>query len=119
VQFPALDPKVAAVGAYVVFMGLNIVGVTIAATFELFVTLLAIFELLVFMGVVAPGFSLANFTKGGWAGADEFSSRRFPASSRPFPSRSGSSLPSRGLPWRPRRPRIRSVPSPLPTRRAF
>ncbi|UCV13576.1 ethanolamine permease [Quatrionicoccus australiensis] len=73
VQFPALDPKIAATGAYVVFMGLNIIGVTIAATFELFVTILAIFELLVFMGVVAPGFSLANFTAGGWSGADEFS----------------------------------------------
>ncbi len=73
VQFPSLDPKIAAVGAYVVFMALNIVGVTIAATFELCVTLLAIFELLVFMGVVAPGFSFANFAKGGWAGADSFS----------------------------------------------
>ena len=68
VQFPALDPKLAALGAYLVFMTLNIVGVQIAATFELCVTLLAIFELLVFMGVVAPGFSLANFTKGGWSG---------------------------------------------------
>lgn len=70
VQFPALDPKVAAVGAYVVFMGLNILGVRIAAAFELFITVLAIFELLVFMGVVSPGFSLANFVKGGWAGHD-------------------------------------------------
>lgn len=73
VQFPGLDPKLAAVGAYVVFMGLNIVGVQIAATFELFVTLLAIVELLVFMGVVSPGFSLANFVKGGWSGQDSFS----------------------------------------------
>src|SRR5215203_3338471 len=72
VQFPALEPKTAAVGAYVVFMTLNIVGVQIAATFELFVTLLAIFELLVFMGVVSPGFSSANLLKGGWAGADSF-----------------------------------------------
>ena len=55
-------------------MALNMVGVQIAATFELFVTLLAIFELLVFMGVVAPGFSLANFVRGGWAGQDAFSS---------------------------------------------
>src|SRR5512145_2955162 len=70
VQFPALDPKVAAVGAYLLFMTLNIIGVQIAATFELFVTILAIFELLVFMGVVAPGFSIANFVKGGWAGED-------------------------------------------------
>lgn len=73
VQFPALDPKWVAVGAYVVFMALNIAGMTIAASFELAVTLVAIFELLVFMGVVAPGFSAANFVKGGWAGADSFS----------------------------------------------
>lgn len=78
VQFAALDPKLAAVGAYVVFMALNIVGVRIAATFELFVTLLAIFELLVFMGVVAPGFSVANFVAGGWAGADSFSVAAIP-----------------------------------------
>lgn len=73
VQFPGLDPKMAALGAYMIFMGLNILGVRIAATFELVVTLLAIFELLVFMGVVAPGFSLANFVKDGWAGEDSFS----------------------------------------------
>ncbi|MBI3144988.1 MAG: ethanolamine permease [Pseudogulbenkiania sp.] len=73
VQFPVLDPKWVAVGAYLVFMGLNIIGVSIAATFELCVTLLAIFELLVFMGVVAPGFDWAYFTKGGWAGQDVFS----------------------------------------------
>lgn len=73
VQFPALDPKTAAVGAYVVFMALNIAGVTIAATFELFVTVLAIVELFVFMGVVTPGFSFANFTANGWAGQSTFS----------------------------------------------
>ena len=73
VQFPGLDPKTAAVGAYLIFMTLNIVGVQIAATFELAVTLIAIFELLVFMGVVAPGFSMANFVKGGWSGEDTFS----------------------------------------------
>jgi ethanolamine permease len=37
------------------------------------VTLLAIFELLVFRGVVSPGFSMLNFTKGGWSGHDDFS----------------------------------------------
>jgi ethanolamine permease len=72
VQFPALDPKHVALGAYLVFMGLNIVGVRVAATLELMLALLAIFELLVFMGVVAPGFSFANFTKGGWSGQDSF-----------------------------------------------
>lgn len=78
VQYPALDPKMAAVGAYLVFMTLNIIGVQIAATFELFVTILAIVELLVFMGVVAPGFSLSNFTQAGWAGMDSFSLAAIP-----------------------------------------
>jgi ethanolamine permease len=78
VQFPALDPKMVAVGAYAVFMTLNILGVHIAAMFELGVTLLAIFELLVFMGVVAPGFSIANFVKGGWSGQDGFSMGALP-----------------------------------------
>ncbi len=68
VQFPVLEPKLVAVGAYVIFMALNIAGVTIAATFELVVTLLAIIELLVFMGVVTPGFAWSHFTANGWAG---------------------------------------------------
>ena len=72
VQFPGLDPKLAAVGAYVVFMTLNILGMHIAANFELFVTIIAIGELLVFMGVVSPGFSWTNFTANGWAGSDTF-----------------------------------------------
>lgn len=73
VQFPSVDPKMIALGAYVVFIALNWVGVSIAATFELFVTLLAIFELLLFMGIVAPGWSMANFVANGWAGQNEFS----------------------------------------------
>lgn len=73
VQFPALDPKHAAVGAYLIFMFMNYIGISIAASFELFVTVLAIGELLVFMGVVAPGFSWANFTANGWAGQNGFS----------------------------------------------
>ena len=73
VQFPELDARIAAVGAYFVFMALNIAGVTIAATFELVVTVLAIVELLIFMGVVSGGFAWSNFTHQGWAGADRFS----------------------------------------------
>jgi ethanolamine permease len=69
VQFPGLDPRTAATGAYVIFMALNIAGVTIAATFELVVTVLAIIELLIFMGVVSGGFAWSHFTDLGWAGA--------------------------------------------------
>ena len=74
VQFPGVDPKTFAICAYAVFVALNIIGVHIAATFELFVTILAIVELLVFMGVVSPGFSMANFVANGWAGSDTFTS---------------------------------------------
>ena len=73
VQFPALEPKHAALGAYAVFMALNIVGVHIAASFEVVVTLLAVGELIVFMGVVLPAFRWSNFLAGGWAGQDHFS----------------------------------------------
>jgi len=71
-QFPSLDPKMAALGAYAIFITLNALGVGIAAMFELVVTLLAVAELLVFAGVVAPGWSMANFTANGWAGSSEF-----------------------------------------------
>jgi ethanolamine permease len=69
VQFPQLDQRAAAAGAFIVFMVLNIAGVTIAATFELVVTVLAIIELLIFMAVVSGGFTWAHFTDHGWAGA--------------------------------------------------
>ena len=78
VQFPGLDARKAAVGAYVLFITLNITGIKIAATFELAVTVLAVGELLVFMGVMAPTFSIANFTSNGWAGADQFSAAAIP-----------------------------------------
>jgi len=78
VQFPDLPARTAAVGAYFVFMALNIAGVTIAATFELVVTILAIVELLVFMGVVAPGFSMSHYVAHGWSGQDAFSLASLP-----------------------------------------
>jgi ethanolamine permease len=74
VQFDWIDPQWTAVVMYFLFMGLNVLGVGIAATFELTVTVLAIIELLVFMGVVSPGFDWANFVANGWAGSNEFTS---------------------------------------------
>ena len=73
VQYPGLEPKHAALGAYTLFIALNIVGVHIAASFELVVTLLAVGELLVFMAVVLPAFRWSNFLEQGWAGQDQFS----------------------------------------------
>ncbi|HEY1764175.1 MAG TPA: ethanolamine permease [Opitutaceae bacterium] len=90
VQFPDVDAKNIATAAFVFFMALNIVGVRAAANFELFVTLLAIVELLVFIGVVAPGFSFANFARGGWlvagAPAARFSAGTIPGMFAAIPS---------------------------------
>lgn len=73
VQFPSLDPKWIACFCYFIFTILNILGVSIAASFELIVTIFAIIELLVFMGVVYPGFKLEYFLQNGWAGSNSFS----------------------------------------------
>lgn len=78
VNVPGLDARWGAWGAFVVFVGLNVRGVRVAATFELVITLLAVFELLVFAGVVAPGFEWANLVAGGWAGQDTLSWRVLP-----------------------------------------
>lgn len=77
-QFPGLDAKLVAVFAYVVFMALNVAGIRVAATFELVVTLIAVFELLVFCGVVASGFRWSQFVDNGWAGSDAFGAHAIP-----------------------------------------
>lgn len=71
--FPQLDVTLIAILAYVIFTGLNIVGVRSAAYFELFVTILAVLELLLFAGVSFTAFETRNLTvnalPNGWEGA--------------------------------------------------
>lgn len=70
--FPGLPVTMIAIIAYIIFTGLNIAGVKAAATFELIITLLAVFELLIFAGVTLPYFEIKNFTlhafPNGWNG---------------------------------------------------
>lgn len=70
--FPALPPKAIAIVAYLIFTGVNVWGVRQAAIFELAVTIAAVGELLLFVGVTAPHFQLTNLTlealPHGWAG---------------------------------------------------
>lgn len=66
--FPAVSAILVAVIAYGIFVGINLLGVKIAASFELVVTVLAVAELLVFIGVVAPGFKWENFTNDAFLG---------------------------------------------------
>ncbi|HUP95662.1 MAG TPA: ethanolamine permease [Burkholderiales bacterium] len=60
-QFESVPVLVVGIVAYVLFVGLNILGVKQAVRFELIVTVLAVAELVVFMLVVAPGFRVDNF----------------------------------------------------------
>ncbi|MBC7920071.1 MAG: ethanolamine permease [Ferruginibacter sp.] len=50
-----------AITCYAVFIGINLVGIKESARFTLVVTTLAVAELLVFMGLIAPHFTLKNF----------------------------------------------------------
>ncbi len=70
--FPQLSVTSIAITAYIIFAALNIYGVKAAATFELIITIFAVFELLLFSGITLPHFHLANlqhnaFPKG-WNG---------------------------------------------------
>jgi ethanolamine permease len=51
-----------AVGCYVLFTLINLLGIKESAIFNLIITVLAIIELLLFMGLVAPCFDMKNFT---------------------------------------------------------
>jgi ethanolamine permease len=70
--FPQLPVNVIAIGAYLIFTGLNIYGIKVAAAFELIVTLFAVFELLLFAGITLPHFKAGNLTTNafpnGWNG---------------------------------------------------
>lgn len=70
--FPQFGIKEIGVVAYVVFTALNMYGVRTAAGFELAVTVVAVFELLLFCGVTFPHFSWRNIEHhafpNGWVG---------------------------------------------------
>lgn len=58
--YPSIDVMVFAIGAYLIFTTINILGVRIAASFELVITVLAVIELLIFAGVTLPEFEIQN-----------------------------------------------------------
>lgn len=59
---PGVSTTLIAVVAYFIFTALNIYGVKAAAQFELFITILAVAELLIFSGVALPKFEMVNLT---------------------------------------------------------
>jgi ethanolamine permease len=70
--YPELDILPSALAFYILFMGINIAGVKESAMFSLVISMLAVAELLLFMGIITPSFKMDNFTHNGmpfgWAG---------------------------------------------------
>jgi ethanolamine permease len=70
--YPGLDKMTTALVFYVLFTFINFLGIKESAVFTLVVTILAVLGLLLYLAVIAPAFSKANFTfnsmPNGWAG---------------------------------------------------
>ncbi|MEO6288121.1 MAG: ethanolamine permease [Dyadobacter sp.] len=70
--YPSLQVLEVAFACYVIFILINLLGIKESALFSLIVTLLAVVELLIYIGIVAPHFSYSTFVAEpmpfGWAG---------------------------------------------------
>ncbi|CAG5069691.1 putative amino acid permease YhdG [Dyadobacter sp. CECT 9623] len=70
--YPSLEVLHVAFACYGIFILINLLGIKESALFSLVVTLLAVGELLVYIGIVAPSFSYATFVTDpmpfGWPG---------------------------------------------------
>jgi len=70
--YPAIPVLQSALFFNVVFIFINILGVKESATFSVFITILAVAELMLFMGVIGPHFKMANYVSNpmpfGWTG---------------------------------------------------
>ena len=70
--YPSLSVLQVAFACYVIFIGINLLGIKESAMFSLVVTILAVAELLLYIGIVAPHFSYETFVTDpmpfGWAG---------------------------------------------------
>ncbi len=70
--YPAIPVVGSAIAFNILFVIINILGIKESAAFSVFITLLAVAELLLFMGVIGPGFKMSNYLAHpmpfGWAG---------------------------------------------------
>jgi ethanolamine permease len=78
-QFSYLDPKICALVVYLVFVMFNLLGVKLAVMVEMLIALLAVVELMIFVGMVAPSFSFSTLVAHGWAGQDVLTISTMPA----------------------------------------
>ncbi len=72
---PSISVIPVALFCYVIFTLINLLGIKESATFSLVVTLLAVGELLIYMGIIAPSFSMQTYLTDpmpfGWEGVIE------------------------------------------------
>lgn len=70
--YPSITVLQTAFACYIIFIGINMLGIKESATFSLIVTLLAVGELLLYVGIIAPDFSYTTFVTDpmpfGWQG---------------------------------------------------
>jgi ethanolamine permease len=70
--YPSIPVLQSAVLFNIVFMSINVWGVKESASFSVFITILAVAELLLFMGVISPHFKMSNYISHpmpfGWSG---------------------------------------------------
>ena len=70
--YPSIPVIQSAVVFNVVFIAINVAGIKESAAFSVLITILAVAELLLFMGVVSPGFKMSNYMSHpmpfGWGG---------------------------------------------------
>lgn len=70
--YPSIPALQSALFFNVIFIFVNISGIKESATFSIFITILAVAELLLFMGIIAPHFKTANYLSNpmpfGWTG---------------------------------------------------
>jgi ethanolamine permease len=59
--YPAIPVLYTATGCYILFTAINLLGIKESALFTLVVTILAVVELLIYLGIVAPSFTTTNF----------------------------------------------------------
>lgn len=64
--FPQVPILTSAIAIYFVFTALNVYGIKAAASFEVIVTVFAVGELLLFSGIAAPKFEMANMLHNAW-----------------------------------------------------
>lgn len=70
--YPVFPVLYVAIGAYLLFTAINLLGIRESAFFNLLITVLAVAELLLYLGIVGPHFQVHHFLHNsmpfGWAG---------------------------------------------------